>query len=75
VRSTASPGISASSITVAATWPGTTAAGTACDATQGTNSAGCVVQVTVTYPFSFLLPAPSAVTIHLQGKSAMVVSK
>jgi Flp pilus assembly protein TadG len=75
VRSLASPGITAANITVTAIWPGTTAAGAVCNIAQGSNSSGCIVQVTVAYPFTFMLPAPSALTIHLKSTSAMVISR
>jgi Flp pilus assembly protein TadG len=75
VRSTAPPGITASSIVVTTTWPGLSAAGTACDAVDGSNSPGCIVQVSVSCPFTFMLPAPSALTIHLRGSSVLAISQ
>jgi Flp pilus assembly protein TadG len=50
------PGISASSVTVATSWPGTTPSGATCDNADGSNSPNCIVNVSVSYNFSFPMP-------------------
>jgi Flp pilus assembly protein TadG len=68
------PGITASSLTVLPTWPGTLAgAATACDATKGNNSPGCLVQVQVSYPYKFLFPFLPKSTLTIASTSQMVV--
>jgi Flp pilus assembly protein TadG len=46
----------ANNLSVATTWTGKTPTGAACNATNGVNSPGCVVQVNVSYSFNFILP-------------------
>jgi Flp pilus assembly protein TadG len=69
------PGVVAASLNVKTTWPGTNAAGNACDTTLGTNSAGCTVHVTVTYPFTFLLPVPTSMIIHFGSDATMTITQ
>jgi hypothetical protein len=38
------------------------------------NAPGCVVEVTVTYPFTFLFPLVKTATLNLTSTSAMVIS-
>jgi Flp pilus assembly protein TadG len=68
-------GFVASNLSVTSTWPGTTPAGSACGTTNGMNSPGCVVQVTVTYSFDFVLPFLPANTLNLQSTSAVAISE
>jgi Flp pilus assembly protein TadG len=75
VKSTVPSGMTASTVSVTTLWTGLSASGLPCDNVQGNDSPGCVVTVTVTYPFTFMLPAPSAATIHLKSTSAMVISR
>ena len=75
VKSIASPGIATASLTISATWPGLSGAGTACDTAQGKNSAGCIVKVKITYPFTFLLPAPNHTTIQFSSTSSMTITQ
>jgi Flp pilus assembly protein TadG len=69
------PGITASSLTVLPTWPGTapTGAATACSTTKGSNSPGCLVQVQVSYPYKFLFPFLPKSTWTIASTSQMVV--
>jgi Flp pilus assembly protein TadG len=55
VRGIAPPSVTSTSLTVTTTWPGTNISGssTAC---KIVNNQGCLVKVTISYPFSFLLP-------------------
>jgi Flp pilus assembly protein TadG len=56
VKSTVTPGLSTSNLTVSTSWPGTTSLGTDCDTVDGPNSPNCIVKVTVSYNFSFPVP-------------------
>lgn|GEM_PF-923929 len=56
VKSAVPLGLSSSSLTVSTSWPGTTSSGTGCDTVDGSNGPNCVVNVTVSYNFSFPLP-------------------
>jgi len=49
-------GLSASNLTISTSWPGTTPSGSGCDTADGSNGPNCVVNVTVSYNFSFPLP-------------------
>jgi Flp pilus assembly protein TadG len=73
------PGITSSSLTVTATWPGAapTGAATACSTTNGNNSPGCLVQVVVSYPYKFMLPflPKSSSTWTVSSTSVMVISQ
>jgi Flp pilus assembly protein TadG len=51
VQSLATTGINPSSVTVSATWPGSTPDGGSCSTT---NAQGCLVKVKVSYSFNFL---------------------
>jgi Flp pilus assembly protein TadG len=68
-------GFVASNLSVTSTWPGTTPTGSACATTNGVNSPGCIVQVTVKYSFNFVLPFLPANTLNLQSTSAVAISK
>jgi Flp pilus assembly protein TadG len=68
-------GFSASNLAVNSAWPGTTPAGTACATTNGVNSPGCVVQVTVSYSFNFVLPFLPKNTLNLKSTSAVAISR
>jgi Flp pilus assembly protein TadG len=56
VKRAVPPGLSSSKLTIATSWPGTTASGSGCDTADGSNGPNCVVNVTVGYSFSFPLP-------------------
>lgn len=47
--------------------------GTSCG--TGTHGAGCLVSVTVTYPFKFNLPLLSPITLNFSSTSQMIVSQ
>ena len=64
-------GINPSAVTVNATWPG---GGTNCPGPNN-NAPGCVVEVQVTYNFSFILPFMPTSGIQLQSTSEMVISQ
>jgi Flp pilus assembly protein TadG len=75
IQANAAPGIIASNISVTASWPGTTGGTGACDSVQGNDSPGCLVTVTVTYPFTFILPAPLNQSITFRAVRSMVISQ
>ena len=56
VKSVSPLGLTASNLTVTTTWPGTTPTGAMCSALSVNNSPGCMVNVKVSYSFSFVLP-------------------
>jgi Flp pilus assembly protein TadG len=60
---------------VATAWPGTTAAGSSCMTSNGANSPGCVVQVAVTYNFTFVLPFLPKSTLALKSSSAVTIAQ
>jgi Flp pilus assembly protein TadG len=74
VRGYAAPSITAANLSVSTTWTGKTGSGAACDAVDGANSPGCVVQVTVSYPFNFLLPVPQTIKLRFSATSAVVIT-
>jgi Flp pilus assembly protein TadG len=67
------PGLSSSKVSVAASWPGTTSSGGTCDSEDGKNSPDCVVQVTVTYNFSFPVPFFPQKTLPFSSTSQMTI--
>jgi Flp pilus assembly protein TadG len=75
IKNNAPPGITRASITIVTTWPGTSASGTPCDTTSGSNSAGCIVRVKLTYPFTFLLPAPNNTAITFSSTAVMTITQ
>ncbi|MEZ2347770.1 TadE/TadG family type IV pilus assembly protein [Terriglobus sp. RCC_193] len=75
IQSNSAPGIVASQLSVTASWPGTTGGGGVCDVTQGNGSPGCVVTVTVSYPFTFMLPAPLHKSITFRSSRSSVISQ
>jgi Flp pilus assembly protein TadG len=74
VRSLASPGINPNSISVTTTWPGTTPSGSTTSCTP-TNKAGCVVKITVSYPFNFSLPLVNPGVLQFSSSSQMVIQQ
>lgn len=75
VQSITPTGITSSNLTVTTTWPGTTAAGSSCDTTEGSNSPGCLVMVKVSYPFNFLLPFLPNNTFSLSSISSVTIAQ
>ncbi len=56
VQGIAPPGVTSSSITVTATWPAATVAGASSNCSSTASTDGCLIKVTVQYPFSFIGP-------------------
>jgi len=83
VQSLALPGITQSDIAAATTWSGGTpdcapsgnAACAACSAPNNVKSKGCVVNVQVSYTFSFLGPFKPKAGISLSGASQKVIQQ
>lgn len=75
IQTNAAPGIKASNISVTASWPGTTGAGGTCNNAQGNDSPGCLVTVTVSYPFRFMLPAPLNKSITMTASRSTIISQ
>jgi Flp pilus assembly protein TadG len=77
VTSITPPGITSDSLTVTTTWPGTAPSGAKgkCTTTNGVNSPGCLVEVEVSYPFTFILPFISKSTFTLESTSEMVITQ
>jgi len=69
------PGVSKSKVTATTSWTGKTAAGGTCISTNGSNSPGCSVQITVTYPFHFILPYLPATAITFTSSSSVTISQ
>lgn len=62
-------------LTVTTTWTGKKPSGTACSSTNGNNSPGCVVQVQVSYNFSFITPFMPKNVLNLSSSAAMAISE
>jgi Flp pilus assembly protein TadG len=68
------PGVLQSSLTATAAWSGTALDGTTCSSSS--EKPGCTVSVSVSYPFTYILPPlgfPSG-TITMSSTSQMIVS-
>ena len=63
------PGVDTSSLTVTTTWSATPTC------VSGANDPGCVVTVSVTYPFRFVVPLLASLTIPMSSASQMVISQ
>lgn len=75
VKSTVPGGMSADGLIVTTQWPGQTASGAVCDVTQGVNSPGCVVKVTVSYPFTFVGIFLANRSFQLQSAAAVTIAQ
>jgi Flp pilus assembly protein TadG len=75
VQSQVPPGVSATKVTATTSWTGLTAAGGGCVSIAASNSPGCSVQVTVTYPFHFILPYLPATAITFTSSSSVTISQ
>lgn len=78
VRANVAPAITSSKLSVTASWPGTsggTGSAGLCYGVQGNDSPGCLVTVTVTYPFTFMLPAPFHKSITFRAVHSAVISQ
>jgi Flp pilus assembly protein TadG len=73
VQSIAPPGVTASTLTVTTTWPGTTPSGSACISTNGVNSPNCLVKVSVSCPFSFVLPFLPSTALTFAASSEQII--
>ena len=62
------PGIDPNSLAVATTWPG------GCIGAN-VNGPGCLVTVTVTYPFRFIVPLLPRFTMSMSSASTMIISQ
>lgn len=75
VRSLASPGIDAASVTVTTTWPQLNTDGNSTGCTDVANSPGCEVKIAVSYPFVFPLPFINTSDFTLTGTSEMTIQQ
>ncbi|MFT4111378.1 TadE/TadG family type IV pilus assembly protein [Silvibacterium sp.] len=75
VQSTVPPLINSNQLGVTTSWPGTTISGAVCDTVNGTNSGTCVVSVSVTYNYNFLLPFLPSNTITFEGTSTGTIAE
>jgi Flp pilus assembly protein TadG len=76
VQSIAPGGVTNSKLIVQTTWPATTPAGGACFIVAGnSNSPGCMVKVTVKYPFSFLLPFLPTNVMNFTSTGALPIAQ
>lgn len=75
VKGLAPPGIYTSKMTVTPTWPGTAggSSGATCSTTK--NKPGCIVQVVVTYQFSFIAPFMPSSTPTFSATSQQVIQE
>jgi Flp pilus assembly protein TadG len=64
-----------SNLSVVTNWTGKTPTGAACNSTNGNNSPGCVVQVTVSYSFNFILPFLPMNALVLSSSSSLPISQ
>lgn len=74
VKGLAPPGVNPDSITVNASWPGKKLSGstTGCSVP---NSDGCLVKISVSYPFSMHIPLLPALTVRFAAHSDMVIQQ
>ncbi|SFS18281.1 Flp pilus assembly protein TadG [Granulicella pectinivorans] len=63
------------SVQVTTTWPGTSASGGSCDTSSGANSPRCSVQVTVSYPFKFLIPFIPSTSLTVKSSSILTIAQ
>ena len=68
------PMLDSGTMTVTAQWNGSNDPSSACSGT-GTNAAGHLVCVTVSYPFNFALPFVSKTALTIASTSSMVISQ
>lgn len=68
-------GMKSANTAVTTTWPGTTAAGTACYSGNGLNGPGCSVRVDVSYTFKMTLPLLPKKTLQFSSSSTMPISQ
>jgi Flp pilus assembly protein TadG len=66
------PGIDSANVTTTTTWTAPTGSPPDCATTQ--NDPGCTIEVTVSYPFSFVAPIVSTATVTMSSTSEMVIA-
>ena len=69
------PGLSSSNVSVSTSWPGTTSTGGTCDSQDGANSPNCIVQVTVSYNFTFAVPFFTQNTLPFSSTSKVTITQ
>lgn len=69
VQAQASAGITKANLTVSTSWPGTSATGASCSS----NTAGCLVLIKVSYPFSFVSPLLPQKTLSLSSTAEVTI--
>ena len=74
VRNFAYPGIDSSLITTTTTWPGTVSP-SACPSVAPCNNPGNLVQVVVSYPYSFHIPFVPSASFTMASTSQLVISQ
>lgn len=74
VRNFAYPGIDSSLITTTTTWPGTVSP-SACPGVAPCNNPGNLVQVVVSYPYSFHIPFVPSASFTMASTSQLVISQ
>lgn len=75
VKSTAPGGLTVSKIIVTTSWPGASPSGSTCDTTDGANSPNCMVRVTVSYAFNFMLPFLPQDAMVFTSTSAVAIAQ
>jgi Flp pilus assembly protein TadG len=75
VKSTLTPGLADSDLSVSTSWPGTTPSGATCDTTNGDNSPYCVVEVKVSYSFASSLPFIPQKTLAFSSTSIVPITE
>jgi Flp pilus assembly protein TadG len=76
VQSLTPSGILMSSVSATTTWPGTTPdCSSGCSTCSTTDSAGCLVEVQVTYTFDFGIPYMPKSNLSLTGTSEKVIQE
>jgi Flp pilus assembly protein TadG len=75
VQTIVPPGLSTSLLTVTPTWTGAALSGTTttCDTSNGSNGPGCVLQVKVSYSFSYGLPFLPASALTFSSTSKVII--
>ena len=73
VKSLAYPGIDTTKLTVTTTWPG--GVGPVCTTPCVSNMPGNLVQVVVSYPYSFHIPFVPSATFTMASTSQLVISQ
>lgn len=75
VKSIAPNGVDTSKLTVTTTWPGTAGGSSGATCTTTTNNPGCLVQVTVSYSFTWIAPFMPTTAPTLSASSEQVIQE